>query len=207
MLSTVILSFGYAMVRLVLQVSTLVARGDRANEVEILVLRHQVAVLRRQVARPGPEPADRAVLAALSRLLPRPRWSTFVRHAGHAAALAPQPGRPTLDLPQPSWPSQRRRRDPQVGATPRVGERGLGLPKNSWRVGWAGLPSFGQHGVDDPAHCRGVDPAPRRDGPTWTQFLTNQAKAILARDFFHVDTSGSGVSTCCSLWRSPLDGC
>jgi len=55
----------------------LAARPDRAYEVERLVLRHQVAVLRRQVARPDLEPVDGVVLAALSRLLPRPSWSFF----------------------------------------------------------------------------------------------------------------------------------
>jgi hypothetical protein len=72
-----ILSFGYLILRQVLQLVAQDVRGERAKNVEILVLRHQIAVLRRQVRRPDLEPADRAVLAALSRLLPRAQWSTF----------------------------------------------------------------------------------------------------------------------------------
>jgi hypothetical protein len=52
-------------------------RGDTAKDVELLVLRHQVAVVRRQVRGPTLEPADRVILAALSRLLPRARWGSF----------------------------------------------------------------------------------------------------------------------------------
>jgi len=52
-------------------------RGDAAKDLEILVLRHQRAVLRRQTPRPRLEPADRALLAAVSRVLPRSRWSCF----------------------------------------------------------------------------------------------------------------------------------
>ncbi|MDZ5446523.1 hypothetical protein U2F26_28005 [Micromonospora sp. 4G57] len=67
----------YLLLRQILQMLSQLARDGGAKDVEILVLRHQVAVLRRQVARPDLEPADRVVLAVLSRLLPRPRWSVF----------------------------------------------------------------------------------------------------------------------------------
>ncbi len=56
----------------------LLARGDPGKDLEILVLRHQLTVLRRQLPRPQLEPADRALLAAISRSLPRTRWSCFV---------------------------------------------------------------------------------------------------------------------------------
>jgi hypothetical protein len=60
------------------QLLALLARGDAAKDLEILVLRHQLTVLRRQTPRPRLEPADRALLAAISRILPRTRWSCFL---------------------------------------------------------------------------------------------------------------------------------
>jgi putative transposase len=70
-------SLVYLLLRQVLQMLTQLARDDGAKDIELLVLRHQVAALRRQVHRPDLEPADRVVLAALSRLLPRARWPVF----------------------------------------------------------------------------------------------------------------------------------
>jgi putative transposase len=63
----------YLMLCRSIQLLTRLARGDAAKDLEILVLRHQLAVLRRQVSRPKLEPADRALLSALSRALPRSR--------------------------------------------------------------------------------------------------------------------------------------
>jgi putative transposase len=70
-------SLVYLLLRQILQMLTQLARDGGAKDVELLVLRHQVAVLRRQVHRPDLRPEDRVVLAALSRLLPRARWSAF----------------------------------------------------------------------------------------------------------------------------------
>jgi hypothetical protein len=60
-----------------IQLLAFLPRGDAAKDLEILVLRHQLTVLRRQTPRPRLEPADRALLAAVSRALPRARWSCF----------------------------------------------------------------------------------------------------------------------------------
>jgi putative transposase len=68
----------YDLTRNTLGVMLLRVRSDLAKDIEILVLRHQLAVLRRQVNRPALQPADRMLLAALSRMLPRARWSVFM---------------------------------------------------------------------------------------------------------------------------------
>jgi putative transposase len=68
----------YSLTRNTMGVMLLRIRGDTAKDIEILVLRHQLAVLRRQVHRPALQPADRVLLAALSRMLPRTRWGAFV---------------------------------------------------------------------------------------------------------------------------------
>src|SRR4029453_11164895 len=67
-----------------IQLLVLLARGDAAKDMEILVLRHQLEVLRRQTPRPKLESADRALLAAVRRVLPRSRWSC--RRAGRCTA-------------------------------------------------------------------------------------------------------------------------
>ena len=99
----------YLMLCRTIQVLALLVRGDAAKDLEILVLRHQLAVLRRQGPRPRFEPDDRALLAALSRVLPRARWSCFLVRpetllrwhrrlvAGTWTYLHHRPGRPALD--------------------------------------------------------------------------------------------------------------
>jgi putative transposase len=181
-------SLAYVLLRQVLQMLTQLARDGGAKDVELLVLRHQVAVLRRQVRRPELEPADRVVLAALSRLLPRQQWAAFIvtpatllrwhrqliaRHWTYPSA---RPGRPPVDrqvrelvlrlaAENPSW-GHRRIQGELVGLGYQV------AASTVWKI----------------LNQAGVDPAPRRAGPTWQQFLTTQAQTILACDFFTVDT-------------------
>ena len=185
-----VLLFGYLVLRQVLQLVVLGLRGERAKEVEILVLRHQLAVLRRQVRRLDLEANDRAVLSALSRLLPRPRWAAFLVTPGHPAALAPRPDRPEVDLsPAPAGSPAGPARDSGPGAAPGQGESELGHRRIQGE-----LVGLGYRVVISTVWSiltkAGVNPAQRRTGPTWTQFLSVQAKGILACDFLHVDTIG-----------------
>jgi transposase len=168
----------------------LLARPDRAKDAEILILRHQVAVLQRQVKAPRLSWADRAVLAALARLLPgrhlrelrlivSPR--TLLRwHAGlvrrHWSYPRRGPGRPRTTPAIRALILEMARDNPGWGDRRIHGElTGLGYklaPSTVWQI------------LKD----AGIDPAPRRFGQTWRAFLEAQAKTILAVDFFHVDT-------------------
>jgi putative transposase len=167
---------------------TQLARDGGAKDVEPLVLRHQVAVLRRQVHRPDLQPADRVVLAALSQLLPRHRWSAFF--VTPATLL-----RWHRQLIARHWTYPRARRgQPPIDATVRALVLRLATENPSWghrrvhgellRLGH----TIASSTVWKILHQAGIDPATRRVGPTWKQFLTAQARAIVACDFFTVDT-------------------
>jgi len=185
-----VVSFGYLILRQALQLIVLGLRGDRAKEVEILVLRHQLAVLRRQVKRLDLEPSDRAVFSALARLLSRPRWAAFL--VTPATLLR---WHRTLIARKWTYPRRRAGRPPVQAAI-----RALVLRLAKENPGWGHRRIQGEPvglGYRVAASTvwsiltkAGVDPAPRRTGPTWTQFLSTQAKGILACDFLHVDTIG-----------------
>jgi putative transposase len=167
----------------------LLARSAQSTNAEILVLRHKVTVLRRQVRRPRLPWADRAVFAALTRLLSQAcrrhrlvtpatilRWHRDLSEA-------------TLDSAPRSpkrWPAPGTRAAP-VGAAAGRRELLLRLSTHPWRTRRAWLPDRGKYRVVD-SQASQHRSRPRRDGPSWRQFLPLQALGILATDFFCIDT-------------------
>src|SRR3954470_18153479 len=109
-----VISCLYWLFRQLLGLIVLRCRSEAANELEILVLRHELAVLRRQVGRPNCRPADRMFLAALARMLPRDRWgSVFVRRETFRRG-------PRSLLARRSTYPPRRRGSPATGAAVRA---------------------------------------------------------------------------------------
>jgi putative transposase len=163
----------------------LLARDDAAKDTEILVLRHEIAVLRRQVARPKPDWADRAVLAALARLLPG--HLRLHRIVTPGTLLAPASGHEEMDVPECAGTPAGPRRGAGAGGAAGAAESALGIPAHPGRAAGSGVP--GREGtIRRILAAAGLGPAPRRASPTWRQFLTARASGILACDFLHVDT-------------------
>src|ERR1017187_4092494 len=174
----------------VLGLAVLVFRGDRAKDAELLVLRHENAVLHRHVGRVRYEPGDRVWFAALARLLPRRCW-TGIFPVTPATLLAWH-----RKLARGKYDTSKRRKPGRPPTAPGIARLVVRLARENPLWGYrrihGELTKLGATVAPSPVYetlrAAGIDPAPRRSGPTWRQFLHAQAAGILAVDFLHVDT-------------------
>jgi putative transposase len=185
----VVWSFVYLAPCRLLQLIVLLSRSDRSKELEILVLRHELAILRRQPRRAPFRPVDRAVLAALARTLPRRalgslsvRPATLLRwHRELVRRRWTYPhrrsGRPPLDRRLQALVVRLARENSGWGYRRIVGElQGVGISVSATSVRAILIRN-------------GLPPAPRRDELSWRNFLRQQAATTLACDFFTVETA------------------
>jgi hypothetical protein len=187
-----------------IEIGVVLRRGDdhrfrpaeEAKDVELLVLRHEVAVLRRQITRPALEPADRVFLAACSRLLPRARWGAFFVTPGtllrwHRELVArgwtyprTKPGRPPVGREVRELVLRLAGENPGRGHRRIHGELiVLGYrigPATVWRI----------------LYTAGLDPAPRRMDASWRTFPRTQATVYRAKSSVAALTSNVGERSC-----------
>lgn len=165
-------------------------RADGARDLEILVLRHQLCVLQRTAGPPRLRAIDRILLAAASRAIPRERWVAFL--VAPATLLrwhrelvrwkwtygrTGRPGRPPIEAAIRELILRLARENPRWGCVRIEGElRKLGI-----RVSATTIRTL--------LRTARLGPAPRRTGPTWTEFLRAQASGVMACDFFTVETA------------------
>jgi putative transposase len=164
----------------------LLARSAASKDAELLMLRQEVAVLRRQNPKPTLDWADRAMLAALARMLPRPlrmsrlftpdtllRWHR--RLIRWRWTCPPKSGRPPIDIKLAVLIEQMARENPGWGYQRIQGELlGIGIRVSASTVRRV-------------LRRLRIPPALKRSQSTWRQFLRTQATTMLACDFFHVD--------------------
>jgi putative transposase len=166
----------------------LLARSDHSKELQLLVLRHELSILRRQARRPKVTESDRLVLAALSRVMPRRLWQTFLVTPEtllrwHRRIIArrwtyphKRPGRPPVDAAVRRLIVRLARENSHWGYVRIVGElRKLGITVSATLV-------------RNVLARAGVPPAPERAASSWQSFLRQHGNTILACDLFTVDT-------------------
>jgi transposase InsO family protein len=176
----------FVVLRCVVAVLGLGPRQDD-KDVEIAVLRHQLAILRRQVPRVRYKNSDRVVLSMLARLLPRDRWAVFM--VTPATLL-----RWHRELVRRRWTYPHRR--PRRGLPDDTVELVLRLARENPRWGYVRIAgecaklgvAVSVTSVRNILRRHRLNPVPRRSGPTWVEFLRSQAAGVLACDFFSVDT-------------------
>lgn len=180
-------SLGYLALRCLLGLVVLRPRSEGFKELEIVVLRHELSVLRRQAGRPQLRPSDRLLLAAASRLLPRSRWGSFVvtpatllrwhrRLVARRWTYSSRMGRPPIGGEIRELVLRLSRENPRWGYQRIVGEiNGLGLKVSATTVRKI-------------LREAGIGPIGERSGLSWRTFLRQQARSMLAVDFFTVET-------------------
>ena len=177
-------SFVYLALRRSLELILRCSQSAEAKEIEILVLRQELAVLR-QHPRARLQPADRALLAAFSRLLPRPRWSVFLVQPEtllrwHRCLVRRRWTYPSARMGRPPLPDDLQqlivrlaRENPRWGYQRIHGE----LLRLDIRVSASSIRRV--------LRAHGLDPAPRRVLTSWRSFLRQQATGIVACDLLH----------------------